>query len=58
MARITKILRYLEEERRDNGFWQDKWHISPYYATSEVALAVRGVADELLAGMVSWLLET
>lgn len=57
-ARIVKILGYLEAQCQAGGFWQDKWHISPYYATSQVALAVRGVADELLVGMVSWLLET
>lgn len=55
---VAKILGYLEAQRRDGRYWQDKWHISPYYATSQVALAVRGVADELLSGTVPWLLET
>ncbi|HEU4793154.1 MAG TPA: hypothetical protein VFS96_05815, partial [Nitrolancea sp.] len=55
---ITKIIGYLESERREGCFWQDKWHISPYYATSQVALAVRGVAEGLLTGTVRWLLET
>lgn len=57
-AWIAKILGYLEAQRREDRFWQDKWHISPYYATSQVALAVRGVADGLLSGTVHWLLET
>ncbi len=57
-AWIAKILGYLEDQKREGRFWQDKWHISPYYATSQVALAVRGVAGDLVAGSVPWLLET
>ncbi|CCF85283.1 conserved hypothetical protein [Nitrolancea hollandica Lb] len=57
-AWIAKILGYLEAQKREGRFWQDKWHISPYYATSQVALAVRGVAEEILTGTLAWLLET
>ncbi len=55
---IAKITRFLGGQRIDGAYWQDKWHISPYYATAQVALAARGIADELLGGTRAWLLET
>ncbi len=55
---IAKIVRFLGEQRIDGAYWQDKWHVSPYYATAQVALASRGVADALLGGTRAWLLET
>jgi len=55
---IAKVVAYLRAERRDGAYWFDKWHVSPYYATSQIALASRGVANELVVGSVPWLLET
>lgn len=55
---LAKIARFLSGQRLDGAYWQDKWHISPYYATAQVVLAARGVADELLDGSLAWLLRT
>lgn len=55
---IRKILAYLRQTRLDDAYWYDKWHLSPFYATSQVALAVREVDTPLVASIVAWLLET
>lgn len=54
---IAKILAYLYDQRVDGRYWLDKWHISPYYATSQVVLAAHEVAGELLAPTLRWLLD-
>jgi halimadienyl-diphosphate synthase len=33
------LVNFLEEQRRGLPFWQDKWHISPYYPTSHALAA-------------------
>jgi halimadienyl-diphosphate synthase len=55
---VTKIVRFLGDQRIAGAYWQDKWHVSPYYATAQVALAARGIADALLDGTQAWLLDT
>lgn len=55
---VDKILSFLESRRRGDGFWQDKWHLSPYYVTSHALIAVHGLNDELVEDAVSWLLES
>ena len=57
-ATIRKILAYLRSTRLDGAYWYDKWHLSPFYATSQVALAAREVDGDLVTSIVSWLLET
>jgi halimadienyl-diphosphate synthase len=57
-AQIAKVVRYLREQRQEGRYWQDKWHVSPYYATAQVVLAAAGFADGLVAGTRDWLLET
>jgi hypothetical protein len=39
LADANLIVAFLEEQRRGRGFWQDKWHISPYYPTSHALIA-------------------
>jgi halimadienyl-diphosphate synthase len=55
---IAKILSYLRDQRQDGCYWQDKWHISPYYATSQLVLAAHEIAGDLLAPTYRWLLDT
>jgi halimadienyl-diphosphate synthase len=57
-SQIAKIVAYLRDERRDGAYWFDKWHISPYYATTQVVLGAGGLAAELVGGTSRWLLET
>lgn len=55
---IKHILAFLKDVRRDGAYWQDKWHVSPYYATGHAILALRGLAKPLVQGAVNWLLNT
>ncbi|HEX6796138.1 MAG TPA: hypothetical protein VF116_00340 [Ktedonobacterales bacterium] len=38
--RCRRVARYLLEQGSPEGCWEDKWHISPYYATLSCALAL------------------
>lgn len=53
---VQKILRFLADQRRPNGVWIDKWHLSPYYPTAHAIIACAGYADELVEGAVKELL--
>lgn len=55
---VAKIVGFLGDRRIEGAYWQDKWHISPFYATAQVVLAARGIADGLLDGTRAWLLHT
>jgi hypothetical protein len=39
LADANRLVAFLEEQRRGLPFWQDKWHISPYYPTSHALIA-------------------
>ncbi len=57
-ASVQKILSFLRQTRTPQGFWFDKWHASPYYATSHAVIACAGCDDELVRPAVDWLLST
>ncbi len=57
-GQIAKIHAYLRDQRLGGRYWQDKWHVSPYYATAQVVTAACGIADDLVAQTQAWLLET
>jgi halimadienyl-diphosphate synthase len=55
-----RLVNFLEEQRRGLPFWQDKWHISPYYPTSH-ALAAYCRLDAARAtsdAVVNWIAES
>lgn len=52
------IVEFLTSSRVENRYWKDKWHISPYYATSHAILALRGVDTALFDNAVDWILHT
>jgi halimadienyl-diphosphate synthase len=56
--RVEKVIAFLRETRHPGGFWFDKWHISPYYATSHVVLAARDFAPDLVAPAIDWIIQT
>ncbi len=56
-ADTTRIVAWLRDEQRDGGYWMDKWHASPYYATSHAVIALAGVDDDLAQSGVEWLLD-
>jgi halimadienyl-diphosphate synthase len=55
---IQKILLFLEQARTGRPFWFDKWHTSPYYATSAIIIACAGYENRLINVAVEWILNT
>lgn len=55
---VQKILGFLQREKTAGTFWFDKWHASPYYATSHGIITCAGYADELAQEAVDWMLAT
>jgi halimadienyl-diphosphate synthase len=62
---IDRLLDYLAGEQRDGLYWLDKWHISPYYATShalcvlsQLPAAYQSTAQPLIARSAEWLRQT
>src|SRR5690606_41793282 len=61
-ATIEKVTRWLLGQQGGDGFWTDRWHASPYYATASCALALEryggsGSADAV-ARARAWVLRT
>ena len=55
---VRKARDFLRRERSQEGFWVDKWHASPYYATAHAIIACAGYDNELVKDAVSWLITT
>ncbi|WP_131739955.1 prenyltransferase/squalene oxidase repeat-containing protein [Actinomadura roseirufa] len=60
---MGKIVDFLLETRREDAWWYDKWHASPYYATAQVTSALMSATPLLLDATsleptLSWLLGT
>ena len=55
---IDKIIQFLRRTQVVGAYWFDKWHVSPYYATSHAILAAAGYADELVNNSIDWMLRT
>ncbi|MGD2248630.1 MAG: prenyltransferase/squalene oxidase repeat-containing protein [Candidatus Methanofastidiosia archaeon] len=55
---LEKLVRFLKKEMNPDGFWVDKWHVSPYYPTSHAVIALCEVDQSLAEKAVSWILET
>lgn len=56
--RVTKLLRFFRATQQPGGYWRDKWHTSPYYATSQVILAATDWDPTLVAPALAWLVRT
>jgi len=59
---ITKVVDYLYNVRDSCGFWEDKWHLSPFYATACAVMALAeheelAVRNKLQPTM-DWVLQT
>src|SRR6266545_1851608 len=55
---VQKIIQFLQRTKNKGGYWDDKWHISPYYTTSHAIMTCSGYADDLVSEAVTWLIET
>jgi halimadienyl-diphosphate synthase len=61
-ARIAMLLGFLRDHRTDGTYWQDKWHVSPYYATAHVIAVLsqmdRERWDDLSRPALEWIRST
>jgi len=56
---VQKVLSFLYNSKEKHlPFWTDKWHSSPYYATSHAIIACANIDNELVAESVDWILKT
>jgi halimadienyl-diphosphate synthase len=56
---VTKIIIFLRKSRSQNMYWLDKWHASPYYATSHAVIILSDNFDGYLSKeAVDWILKT
>ena len=53
-----KIIDYIFCERRSGGYWDDKWHGSVYYPTSQALMALLPHAPDRMDDSLNWLLST
>lgn len=56
-AALGLIHDFLRAQRRPDGAWTDKWHVSPWYPTCRAVIAVGELWPELVAPAVDWLLD-
>ena len=54
---IVKIVHYLTQSATKAGYWDDKWHASPYYATHETIVALAGLNDHIVRAAIQWILD-
>lgn len=55
---IEKILEFLKSKRTSDGYWTDKWHVSPYYATGHAIIALSGLDDSIAGEAVEWIIDS
>jgi halimadienyl-diphosphate synthase len=55
---VQKILKFLRQAKNNGPYWIDKWHSSPYYATTHAIMACAGFADDLVEDAVTWILSS
>ncbi len=53
-----KIVGYVLGARQPGGYWEDKWHASAYYPTSQALIALLPHAPEQMGVTLDWLLST
>lgn len=55
---VQKILRFLKKKQLSSGYWIDKWHASPYYATSHVIIACSTYDLGMVEPAAQWIINT
>jgi halimadienyl-diphosphate synthase len=55
---VQKILAFLRQKRVIDSFWFDKWHASPYYATSHAIISCCEYDRDLAASAIDWIVHT
>ncbi len=55
---VQKIFKFMLQTRTAEAFWTDKWHISPYYATSHAIIVCVGYNNARVEPAVNWIVNT
>jgi halimadienyl-diphosphate synthase len=55
---VSKVINFLRKAKGDQPYWIDKWHSSPYYATSHAIIACANLANELVESSVEWIINS
>lgn len=55
---VSKVIGFLHKAKGGQAFWMDKWHSSPYYATSHAVIACAGLANDLVQDSVDWIIHS
>ncbi len=55
---VIKAMLFLEQNQVKEGYWFDKWHISPYYTTAHAILALAGSNNPSIQTAISWIIKT
>lgn len=55
---VEKVKDFLAGARINETYWDDKWHISPYYTTSHAIIASAKHDQSLVEPAVQWLINT
>lgn len=55
---VQKALRFIRSMRQPDGYWFDKWNVSPYYTTAHLIILANKYDDDLCRDSVKWILET
>ena len=55
---IERLIHFLKKEMNPEGFWLDKWHMSPYYTTAHAVITLCDVEPALAEKAVSWIQKT
>ena len=55
---VQKILGFLAKSKGPDPYWVVKWHTSSYYTTGHAIIACAGLANDLVADSVAWMLST
>ena len=53
-----EIINALHRFDENGSFWWDKWHSSPYYVSHLAAYALEGIADDIRASRLKWIMRT
>jgi hypothetical protein len=55
---VAKILQFLAKNQTKEGYWFDKWHISPYYTTVHAILAYGDSMNAEIQAAIDWVVKT
>ena len=52
---VRKVFTFLEKTKTLRAYWEDKWHLSPYYTTSHAIISCAGFENDLVQNAVNWI---